>query len=447
MQHAVASSILVELQQLRRRASIITPSLILAEAIERLNVRVIMAARHGNRNARALANLDALIERARGYSVAGLRAFIRDLQSEWERKARAQEGRIDAAEDAVEIVTIHSAKGLEWPVVIPVNSTTELYRPDQFVHRQSDNSLHWMLGGVAPPELAAARAAEGLEDANQRERIWDVACTRARDLLILPHIPQASKDSWFSSIDLRQYDLRELDLLSFALRETPAPASRPNEQSAEVFAAEQRSVEESATPIVWRRPSEHDADRLSDPIDGVVVSESYIEHLEIVGAGTRRGVILHKLMEELLTGELTGEGDASESRARELLDQLTFDVDDDEPRPDAKEMGAAALRGLALPQIAELRPYLVPEIAIWGHDETGPIAGRADALAIIEGRVDAAIDWKSDVNPASAAREAHMQQLRDYLSVTGAKRGAVVYLTSGEIVWIHRLDASGAVGP
>ena len=56
------------------------------------------------------------------------------------------EGRIDAAEDAIEIVTIHSAKGLEWPVVIPINSTTELYRGDQFVHRQSDNTLHWMLG-------------------------------------------------------------------------------------------------------------------------------------------------------------------------------------------------------------------------------------------------------------------------------------------------------------
>ena len=42
--------------------------------------------------------------------------------------------------------------------MIPINSTTELYRPDQFVHRQSDNSLHWMLGGVSPPDLAAARA-------------------------------------------------------------------------------------------------------------------------------------------------------------------------------------------------------------------------------------------------------------------------------------------------
>ncbi|WP_245462922.1 UvrD-helicase domain-containing protein [Mesorhizobium sp. M7D.F.Ca.US.005.01.1.1] len=361
VQHAVARDILVELQRLRRRASIVTPSLILAEAIERLNVRVIMAARHRNRNARALVNLDALIERARGYSIAGLRAFIRDLQEDWERKARAQEGRIDAAKDAVEIVTIHSAKGSEWPIVIPVNSTTELYRPDQFVHRQSDNTLHWMLGGVAPPELAAARAAESLEDANQRERIWYVACTRARDLLILPHIPQASKDSWFSSIDLRQLDIPELDLTSFARREMPAPASLTNEQSSDIFAAEQRCVEESAPPIVWRRPSEHDADRLGDPLEGVVTSESHIEHFEVAGAGARRGVILHKLMEELLTGELAGELGASVDRARELLNQLVTDVNDDEPQPDPYEMGAVALRGLALPQIAELRPTLCPK--------------------------------------------------------------------------------------
>jgi CRISPR-associated exonuclease Cas4 len=198
VQHPLARSILRDLQNLRKLAPISTPSLVLATAIEWLNARVIMAARHKNRNARALANLDALIERARRYGIAGLRAFVRDLQADWERKVRAPEGRIDAAEDAIEIVTIHSAKGLEWPVVIPINSTTELYRGDQFVHRQSDNTLHWMLGGVAPPDLAAARAEESEEDADQRERIWYVACTRARDLLILPSIPQAAKDSWFS---------------------------------------------------------------------------------------------------------------------------------------------------------------------------------------------------------------------------------------------------------
>ena len=61
----------------------------------------------------------------------------------------------------------NSAKGLEWPVVIPINTTTELYRSDQFVHRQSDNSLHWMLGGIAPPDLAAARVQDSEEEARQ----------------------------------------------------------------------------------------------------------------------------------------------------------------------------------------------------------------------------------------------------------------------------------------
>jgi CRISPR-associated exonuclease Cas4 len=197
--HPLARAVLGDLQGLRKRAPITSPSLILSEAIEKLSARVIMAARYRNRNARALANLDALIERARPYGVSGLRAFVRDLQAAWEQRTKISEGRIDAAEDAVEFVTIHSAKGLEWPVVIPINSTTQLRRADQFVYRQSDNSLHWMLGGVAPPELAQARAEEGEEEARQRERVWYVACTRARDLLILPNIPQAVKASWFSA--------------------------------------------------------------------------------------------------------------------------------------------------------------------------------------------------------------------------------------------------------
>lgn len=64
------------------------------------------------------------------------------------------------------------------------------------------------------------------------------------------------------------------------------------------------------------------------------------------------------------------------------------------------------------------------------------IGGRADALAIIQDRVDAVIDWKSDVHPTPAVPEGHVQQLRDYLSATGAARGAIVYLTSAEIAWI-----------
>jgi CRISPR-associated exonuclease Cas4 len=437
VQHPLASSILQDLQSLRKLAPITTPSLILATAIERLNARVIMAARHKNRNARALANLDALIERARHYGVAGLRAFVHDLQADWERKVRVPEGRIDAAEDAIEIVTIHSAKGLEWPVVIPINSTTELYRGDQFVHRQSDNTLHWMLGGVAPPDLAAARAEESEEDADQRERIWYVACTRARDLLILPYIPQAAKDSWFSSINLRQNQLPELDLSAFPEPGARAAPSNKNEQSADVFAAEQRRIEENATPIVWRRPSDHDPDRLGDPLESVVVAESIAEHPDVVGAGALRGIILHKLMEELLTGELLTNKEAAAARADVLLSQLVSGVDNERPRPEPTEMAETALRALALPEIAALKPFLVPEMAIWAARNGYLVAGRADALAIRDDKINVAIDWKSDINPTASVRAAYTGQLRDYLEATGAGRGALVFLSLGEVVWVE----------
>jgi CRISPR-associated exonuclease Cas4 len=435
----LAKSIVRELQALRRVASLSTPSFILATAIERLNIRVIMAARHANRNARALANLDALIERARRYSVSGLRAFVRDLQADWDNKSktRVPEGRIDAAEDAIEIVTIHSAKGLEWPVVIPINTTTELYRGDQFVHRQSDNSLHWMLGGVAPPDLAAARAEESAEEADQRERIWYVACTRARDLLILPSIPQAKTTSWFSSIHLWQNELAELDLSVL-----PEPTARhvsqvANEQTADVFGAEQRRVEALAEPVVWKRPSDHDPDRLSDPLESVVVAEAIAEHPEIVGPGALRGVILHKLMEELLTGELEIDHQAATWRATVLLSQLVSADDDRKLLPAPTEMAETALRTLALPEIAPLKPYLIPEVAIWAARDDYLVAGRADALVMRDGNIDVAIDWKSDVNPSASVRAAYIAQLRDYLGATGASRGALVFLTLGEVAWVE----------
>jgi CRISPR-associated exonuclease Cas4 len=443
IQHPLARSIVKELQNLRKLASIATPSFILATAIEQLNARVVMAARHKNRNARALANLDALIERARRYSVAGLRAFVRDLQAEWELKVQVPEGRIDTAEDAIEIVTIHTAKGLEWPVVIPINSTTELYRGDQFVHRQSDNTLHWMLGGVAPLELAAARAEESKEDADQRERIWYVACTRARDLLILPSIPQAAKDSWFSSINLWQSELPEFDLAPFPKTEARAVPNNMNRQSAEIFAAQQRRMEENVTPVIWRRPSDHDPDRLGDPLESVVVAEAIAEHPDVVGAGALRGVILHKLLEELLTDEALNSKEAATARADVLLSQLVNSANDERPLPSSAEMAETALRAVALPEIAALRPFLVPELALWAAGDVYLVAGRADALAIRDGKIDVVVDWKSDINPAASVRAAYVGQLRDYLEATGAGRGALVFLTIGEVVWIESAVRSG----
>ncbi len=179
-----AKSVLGALQTLRGKAGKATPAALLAEAIERLNLRVALALRTGDRVGRAIANLDALIAMARPYSVRGLAAFVADLTADWQDRRPSTEGRIDESVDAVSLVTIHSSKGLEWPVVIPINTATLLRGPGQFVHRQSDDTLHWILGELTPPHLADAQAEEAQSAARERERLWYVAVTRARDLLI-----------------------------------------------------------------------------------------------------------------------------------------------------------------------------------------------------------------------------------------------------------------------
>ena len=434
----LAKDILVKLQALHRLSAELTPMQLIAFAIERLNLRVVMAARHGQRNARALANLDAIVELARPYNVSGLRAFALDLQRGWERKRRHSEGRVDASEDSVEIVTMHSAKGLEWPVVIAVNSSTRFKLQDQFVYRQSDDTIHWIIGGIEPPALAAAREEEEFREARQRERLWYVATTRARDLLVIPDLPGAPSRSWSRVMDLGQNQLPEISTDLLPEPSLHAPKLDTNSQTDMVFADERARLDAASPPIEWDRPSERDADRSTDLVGTFVVDAASDGPQRILGAGALRGTILHKIMEEALTGELRPIQAEVIARATELLVQLqaTANGDADAGGPDATEMAETALRTYALPELAPILEHLEPEIPLWAANPPHFLVGRADAAAVQDNRIVLVIDWKSDVNPSAAAHSGHTAQLRDYLRATSAERGAIVYMSSGQVIWV-----------
>ncbi len=89
-----------------------------------------------------------------------------------------------------------------------------------------------------------------------------------------------------------------------------------------------------------------------------------------------------------------------------------------------------------MPEIAALRPNLVPGLAVWSASEGELLAGRADATAY-EGAVPAVVlDWKSDVAPTTQDRAQYRGQLQEYMTAIGAGRGAVVYMSVGEIAWV-----------
>jgi exodeoxyribonuclease-5 len=131
----LARDVMARLQSIALRARSTTPYLLLADAVETLSVRAQLRQRHRTGADRALANLDLYLEMARAYDVRGLRAFARDMRANWEDAVRQIEGRPDAARQSVALITIHSAKGLEWPVVIPINTTGS--RPTNLSFRRS----------------------------------------------------------------------------------------------------------------------------------------------------------------------------------------------------------------------------------------------------------------------------------------------------------------------
>jgi hypothetical protein len=141
----------------------------------------------------------------------------------------------------------------------------------------------------------------------------------------------------------------------------PINADPPNAQTAERFAAERVTIDAAAVPLTWIRPSDYDPDRIS-AIEAIALEPGDAPEVDApVGAGRVRGLLLHKLMEEVLTGELVEEVGRFAGRVRELLAELVVAPADGYALPDAEEIAATAWRTLQLPEIAALRTRLVPE--------------------------------------------------------------------------------------
>jgi CRISPR-associated exonuclease Cas4 len=312
-------------------------------------------------------------------------------------------------------------------------------RAETFVYRRRDESLHWSLGQVVPPSLGDALLAEETEKRNENLRLLYVACTRAMELLIIPDFTWSNDASWAKLLDFKLDSVPELDISRLPRANVVSPTATENLQKADVFAEEQSRLEASPR-IRWVTPSDGDPDVITGLIPSEASDDEPLRSLAVVEGGRVRGILLHKLMEELVTGELDENAEAVIARAALLRDQLRSPSSSD-PGPDTMELATTALRTLQLPDIKPYRARLVAELPIHGIAPTSSdqlIVGRADAVADGEDGDKIAFDWKSDVAPKESDRVAYRQQLGQYLHVLGARRGAIVYMTSGRVDWISR---------
>ena len=158
-----------------------------------------------------------------------------------------------------------------------------------------------------------------------------------------------------------------------------------------------------------------------------------------------RGLVLHKLFEEVLTGEIRDDLENLTTRADQLVRLLGHTpVVDPAAGLSPSELANCVAQTLALPDIAPLRPELLPEFNLYAvqrkdREETAT-AAIADALTLTrDGRPHVVIDWKSDVAPELETIEHYRSQVRAYLDMTGAERGMIVLVTSGTIIHVSPL--------
>jgi ATP-dependent exoDNAse (exonuclease V) beta subunit len=157
----------------------------------------------------ALANVLHVAELARQYEANGgisFRGFIDELRIA--ATSDAPEAPIlEESSDGVRLMTVHKAKGLEFPVVILADLTCRRSRDDASRHVDLERRLCAMrIGGWAPHELYDHEAEEVARDQAEGVRLAYVAATRARDLLIVPALGDTRwEGGWLSPLNSALY--------------------------------------------------------------------------------------------------------------------------------------------------------------------------------------------------------------------------------------------------
>jgi ATP-dependent exoDNAse (exonuclease V) beta subunit len=162
-----------------------------------------------------LANVGRVAELARTYESSGgisFRGFVEELTMQAEKEEASEAPVLEEDSDGIRLLTVHGAKGLEFPVVILADITAGLSNrdPDQYI--DGDRKLAAMrLLRCAPLELIAHEQEEAARERAEGVRVAYVAATRARDLLVVPAVGDEAfpPDGWLSPLNKALYPSRD----------------------------------------------------------------------------------------------------------------------------------------------------------------------------------------------------------------------------------------------
>jgi len=156
-----------------------------------------------------LANAHRIADLARSFELSGgvsFRGFVEELETQSEKAESAEAPVLEEGAEGVRLMTVHGAKGLEFPVVILADMTANLAAgdPDRYVNARERLCATRLLR-CAPWELREHEAEERLRERAEGVRVAYVAATRARDLLVIPSVGDEELEGWLGPLNKAIY--------------------------------------------------------------------------------------------------------------------------------------------------------------------------------------------------------------------------------------------------
>jgi len=196
------------------------------------------------------------------------RGFVDTLQAEASARQAAEAPILEEGSDGVRLMTVHKAKGLEFPVVILTDMTARLTPYEAGRHIDARRQICALrIGGWSPKELNDQRDNELGREKAEGERVAYVAATRARDLLVVPAVGDAPYiGGWIAPLNGAVYPPEDVRRVQAPAPGCPAFKSkdtvliRPDGDPASLFTVcpgeHRHGPADGPLSVVWWAPDE-----------------------------------------------------------------------------------------------------------------------------------------------------------------------------------------------
>ena len=443
------------LAELRRAAASLPADALLELALERTAFEASWAPLAGGEQARAnIRKLLRIVRTLAGHPLSEVVSYLEQRRDDLD--PREGPATLDRP-DAVQLMTVHGAKGLEFPIVFVPEAHLSSWSTWDAVRWSREDGVSVTLERdedddtrPRPGFYAHLQQQDQLEDAEEHRRLFYVAATRAGDYLYLSG-DESGRDGWLHAVRdahatgaLREIELREPvppDLAAIARRRAPSalqlPATSEERDYVPPLLARPPVIPlRASTPVTALRPPETDPQQYERG-DGLAALRGLLVHCALEVSGGAPDSLDDAALADLAREQSERALDDATARAlagevREMLDRFT------------RSPVAAALATADVERWFEL-PFA------WDWDGV-PVHGSID-LVYRDASGWHVIDFKSDRLDGTSAPEAashYAVQIGLYQRAIEAAVGApasagLLFLRSGELARLEPAEVEAAL--